>query len=169
MQNFFSFRLLAFALVITFSWACSPNPSVQGKGEVYLQGEWSQDAIPNRQQLLEYSTYQLRFSCDSFFVKINSYSKVNNGADSCMNSGHWTEYVKGHYQQRNDTLHLKGQFCNADYSLKAEGSCFRSGVYEELFKISKKNDTLVEFASTTSVMPIQAHLVKRTSCNPKPL
>ena len=129
----------------------------------------SQDSIPNHKQLLEYSTYDLRFSCDSFFVKIHSYSKVNNGADSCMNSGHWTEYIKGHYQQRNDTLHLKGQFCNADYSLKAEGGCFRSGMYEELFKISKKKDSLVEFASTSSVIPIRAHLVKRTTCEPKPL
>ena len=175
MQKPLSFRLLPFAsktviiLLMAFCSACSPNPNMQGNGEVYLQGEWQQDAIPNQKQLLEYSIYHFRFSCDSFFVRINSFSKVNNGADTCMNSGHWSEYVKGTYKQQNDTLLMKGQFCNADYSLKQEGGCFRSGIYEESFKISKKTDSLIQFSSTSSVIPINAHLIKHTTCSPKPL
>ena len=142
---------------------------MQGKGEAYLQGIWQQDSVPHQKQLLSYSLYNLTFSCDSFFMKINSYSKVNTGADSCMSSGHWTEYVKGNYQQRNDTLHLKGQFCNADYSLKEEGGCFRAGIYEDLFKISKKSDSLVQFSSASNVIPINVHLIKRIICQQKPL
>jgi hypothetical protein len=170
MQKPFSFLLLPFAFIILALYpGCTPNANLQGKGEVYLQGEWQQYPVPKEKQLLEYSIYHFRFSCDSFFVQINTFSKVNNGADTCMNSGRWSEYVRGSYQQRNDTLHLRGQFCNADYSLKQEGGCFRSGIYEEFFKISKKSDSLLQFSSTSNVIPINAHLIKHTACNQKPL
>jgi hypothetical protein len=142
---------------------------MQTPGESYLQGEWQQDSIPKQKQLVTYSLYHLKFNCDSFFVSINSFSKVNAGADSCMSSGHWTEYCKGTYDQKNDTLHLKGQFCNADLTLKDDKGCFRSGDYEEFFKVSKKTDSLVQFASTTNIIPINARLIKRISCTPKPL
>jgi hypothetical protein len=165
LKTAFCILLLAFY----FLSGCAINPNLQGKGDVYLQGEWQQDSVPMEKKLLEYSIYHLKFSCDSFYIRINSFSKVNNGADTCMNSGHWSEYVKGSYQQRNDTLHLKGQFCNANYSLKSEGGCFRSGVYEEFFKVGKKTDSLIQFSSTSSVIPINAHLIKRISCIPKPL
>ncbi|MEO6850687.1 MAG: fumarate hydratase [Mucilaginibacter sp.] len=166
MQKSFAFYVLALIIITS---GCKSNPNLQGKGEVYLQGEWQQDSIPKEKQLLDYSIFHLKFSCDSFFVQINSFSKVNNGADTCMNAGHWSEYIRGAYNQKNDTLHLRGQFCNADYSLKAEGGCFRSGIYEEFFKIRKQGDSLIQFASTSSVIPINAHLIKRTTCNPKPL
>jgi hypothetical protein len=142
---------------------------MQTPGESYLQGEWQQDSILKQKQLVTYSLYHLKFNCDSFFVSINSFSKVNAGADSCMSSGHWTEYCKGTYDQKNDTLHLKGQFCNADLTLKDDKGCFRSGDYEEFFKVSKKTDSLVQFASTTNIIPINARLIKRISCTPKPL
>jgi hypothetical protein len=145
------------------------NPNMQTPGEGYLQGEWQQDSVPKQRQLVTYSLYHLKFDCDSFFVAINSSSKVNTGADTCMRSGHWTEYCKGTYEQKHDTLHLKGQFCNADFTIKDDQGCFRSGDYEDFFKVSKKADSLVQFASTTNVIPINAHLIKRTSCHPKPL
>ena len=176
MQKPFSFHLSTFTskmafgfVLLAFSFSCSLNPNMQTPGDSYLQGEWQQDAIANQAQLVSYSLYHLKFSCDSFFVVINSFSKVNTGPDTCMNSGHWTEYCKGTYDQRHDTLHLKGQFCNADMTIKDDKGCFRSGDYEEFFKVSKKSGSLVQFASTTNVIPINAHLVKRTSCHPKPL
>lgn len=169
MQKPFPFFFSAFTLITALYFGCGLNPNLQGKGEVYLQGEWQQDSVPKQKQLLQYSLYHLSFSCDSFYIRINSFSKVNNGPDTCMNSGHWAEYIKGRYQQRNDTLHLKGQFCNADFSLKSEGGCFRSGVYEDFFKVSKKADSLIQFSSISNVIPINAHLIKRTTCNPKPL
>ena len=161
----FAFCLLSFA----FNTGCRINPNMQTPGEGYLQGEWQQDSVARQKQLISYSLYHLNFSCDSFFVAIQSFSKVNTGADSCMSSGKWTEYSKGTYDQKNDTLHLKGQFVNADMSIKDEKGCFRSGDYEDFFKVTKKSDSLVQFVSTTSVIPINAHLIKRTSCHPKPL
>ena len=142
---------------------------MQTPGEGYLQGEWQQDTIRGEKLLLDYSLYHLKFSCDSFFVSIKSYSKVNTGADSCMRAGHWEEFCKGTYSCKNDTLHLKGQFCNADMTIKDDKGCFRSGDYEELFKVYKKSDSLIRFASTSAIIPIDAHLVKKLSCHPKPL
>lgn len=164
------FSLSAFAfLLIAFTFAsCTLNPDLQGKGEAYLQGQWRQDSVPMQKKLTEYSLYNISFSCDSFYMQINSFSKVNNGDSKCTASGHWTEYVKGDYQQHGDTLHMRGQFCNANYSLKDEGGCFRSGIYEETFKVKKNSGSLVSFTGS-SVIPIDVHLIKRTACTQKPL
>lgn len=168
MQKHFSLLLLSFLLAGIIS-SCSFNPNLQGKGEVYLQGQWRQDSVPMQKKLTEYSLYNINFSCDSFYMQIHSFSKVNNGANNCTVSGHWTEYVKGTYQLRHDTLHMRGQFCDANYKLKDEGGCFRAGIYEEYFKVKKKGDSLISLQASSSVIPIDAHLVKRTVCTQKPL
>lgn len=170
-----SFRLLPFAFQLSAlcfllsAFSCGFNPDKQTVGQAWVQGEWRQDSVPAQKQLISYSLYDLKFSCDSFFVKIQSYSKVNTGTDSCTSSGRWTEYWKGTYVQRHDTLRMKGEFCNADKSIKDEGTCLRFGTYEEYFKVTKKTDSLVQFTSTSNVIPITARLIKRTSCIPKPL
>ena len=164
-----AFRLLPFAFYLLFISSCTMNPDLQKPGEKYIQGEWLQDSVPAQKRLVAYSLYTLKFSCDSFFVKISSYSKVNYGSDTCMNSGNWAEYIRGTYSQKQDTLHLKGQFCNADGSYKDEKGCFCSGDYEEFFKVNHPADSVIQFLSTSNVIPINAHLIKRTSCVPKPL
>ena len=161
--------LLALGSCLLFLSSCSSNPDFQGKGEGYVQGEWQQKAESVDKQLLTSTLYHFKINCDSFFVAMQTTSKVNYGADTCMNSGHWTEYAKGKYEQHQDTLVMKGFFCNADYSLKNMGGCFRAGVYEEYFKTAKPADTLLRLTSTSSVIPINLHLVKRTTCVPKPL
>lgn len=165
----FSFNLIAFGCIMALGFSCHFNPNMQTPGADYLQGQWRQDSVPKQKLLVTYSLYDLKFSCDSFFMAIKSFSKVNAGADSCMKSGRWTEYCKGTYVQKNDTLHLTGQFCNADLSLKDDKGCFRSGDYEEFFKVVVKSDSLLRFASTTNVIPIDAHLIKKNTCHPKPL
>lgn len=166
MKKPFAYILLPFLLLMASCWF---NPNMQTRGQSYLQGEWQQDSVPGQKRLLTYSLYHLKFSCDSFFVSIKSYSKVNTGPDTCMRSGQWAEYVRGTYDQRHDTLHLKGQFCNANMTIKDDKGCFRSGNYEEFFKVIKKDDSNIQFASATDVIPIDAHLVKRITCQPKPL
>jgi len=166
----FSFRLLALTLITVFCLSsCWMNPDMQKPGVTALQGEWQQDSVPMQKQLLTYSLYHFRFSCDSFFVSIKTFSKVNYGADSCMKSGHWVEYTRGNYGQRNDTLFLKGQFCNPDYSIKENAGCFRIGVYEEVFKINKKTDSVIQLSSTSGSIPINARLIKHATCHIKPL
>jgi hypothetical protein len=163
-----AFRLSPFAFGLIIA-SCTMNPDKQTPGEGYLQGEWKQDSVPAQKSLVTYSLYDIKFSCDSFLLKISTVSKVNYGADTCMSKGHWDEYVRGTYSQRRDTLHIKGQFCNADGSYKNEQGCFRFGDYEEYFKVHKQSDSLIRFVSTSNVIPINAHLIKRTSCIPKPL
>ncbi len=149
--------------------ACSSNPNLQTKGDGYLQGEWQQEEEAVNKQLTTYTLYHFRFSCDSFFVAMQTHSKVNYGADTCMKSGLWTEYAKGRYTQHQDTLVMKGFFCNADYSLKNLGGCFRAGVYEDYFKTTARTGPAVKFTSTSSVLPIKLRLIKRINCVPKPL
>jgi hypothetical protein len=176
MQKPFAFRLLLFATKVAFCFllsafcsSCWFNPNMQTPGQNYLQGEWQQDSVTNQKQLLSYSLYHIKFSCDSFFMSIRSFSKIDNGVDTCMKSGQWTEYTRGTYMQTNDTLHLKGQFANADMTVKDNKGCFRSGDYGEDFKVTKRSDSLIRFVSTTNVIPINARLIKRTNCHPKPL
>jgi hypothetical protein len=160
----FVFLLLAFGLS-----SCWMNPDTQKPGVKELQGEWQQLSNPVQQQLITYSLYHFRFSCDSFFVSIKTFSKVNYGADSCMKNGQWTEYTRGVYAQRNDTLFLKGQFCNPDYTIKETPGCFRMGVYEEVFKTHKVKDSLLQLSSTSAIVPLNVQLVKRAACHIKPL
>ncbi len=95
MQKPFAFYLLALTFLLSAFSGCSFNPSLQGNGESYLQGEWKQDSIAKQKQLLTYSLYNFKFNCDSVFIQINTFSKVNSGMDSCMNAGHWSEYIRG--------------------------------------------------------------------------
>jgi hypothetical protein len=164
-----AFHLIAFSFLLSAFSSCTRNPDMQEPGDSKLQGEWKQDSVPAQKSLVTYSLYDIKFSCDSFLLKISTVSKVNYGADTCMSKGHWEEYVRGTYSQRQDTLHIKGQFCNADGSYKNEQGCFRFGDYEEYFKVHQQSDSLIRFVSTSNVIPVNAHLIKRTSCIPKPL
>src|SRR5438093_107220 len=87
-----AFYLLPFAFYLS---ACSMNPNYQKPGLTYLQGEWKQDSVPAQKRLVTYSLYDIKFSCDSFVMKISTVSKINYGADTCMNKGHWDEYIRG--------------------------------------------------------------------------
>jgi hypothetical protein len=164
-----AFHLIAFSFLLSAFSSCTRNPDMQEPGDSKLQGEWKQDSVPAQKSLVTYSLYDIKFSCDSFLLKISTVSKVNYGADTCMSKGHWDEYVRGTYSQRQDTLHIKGQFCNADGSYKNEQGCFRFGDYEEYFKVHQQGDSAIRFVSTSNVIPINVHLIKRTSCIPKPL
>ncbi len=164
-----AYPFIAFCLLLSAFCSCTRNPDMQEPGDSKLQGEWRQDSVPAQKSLVTYSLYDIKFSCDSFLLKISTVSKVNYGADTCMSRGHWDEYVRGTYSQRQDTLHIKGQFCNADGSYKNEQGCFRFGDYEEYFKVHQQSDSLIRFVSTSNVIPINVHLIKRTSCIPKPL
>jgi hypothetical protein len=142
---------------------------MQGPGEDYLQGEWQQDSTAVQKQLVTYSVYHFKFTCDSVFIRQQTFSKVNTGSDTCMNSGHWTEYMHGSYTQQHDTIHVKGFFADANYKSKELGGCFRSGVYEDYFKVTKKTDSLLQLTGTNSVIPIDIKLIKRLTCHIKPL
>ena len=104
-----AFRLSPFAFGLIIA-SCTMNPDKQTPGEGYLQGEWKQDSVPAQKSLVTYSLYDIKFSCDSFLLKISTVSKVNYGADTCMSKGHWDEYIRGTYWQRRTRSTLRGSF-----------------------------------------------------------
>lgn len=161
----FCLLLLAFCL-----FSCSFNPPYQGKGRADIQGIWQQDSVSNSKQLVSYVLYNFRFSCDSVFVRMENFSKVNTGTDTCMSKGHWFEYAGATYETKNDDiLHIKGFYCDAKYRLKDPGGCFNSGVYEDSFKITRLADSVLVLQPQSSTLPVKLKLVKKLSCVPKPL
>lgn len=163
------FRTFGLLTLLALMCSCSFNPNLQGKGENYIQGVWQQDSSAVQLKLITASNYHIKFDCDSFYLQINNISRVKTGTDTCIKNGRYAEYVRGTYYHRHDTLLLKGQFCNPDYSLKATADCFRAGPYDEFFKVGKKSDTLIELSGTSNVIPINLHRTKQTVCIPKPL
>ena len=170
MQKPLSFRIVPIYFLLLLAIAsCKLNPNLQTQGVSFIQGEWQQDSIPAQNRLLTYSLYHLKFTCDSFYFDIHTNSKVNIGPDTCMQAGKWTEYIKGTYVQQNDTLHLKGLFCNKNWTIKSNKGCLRYGDYEEFIKLKKQDSTHISFAITTIVIPVNARLIKKNTCHPKPI
>lgn len=156
-----------FLLLITL-FSCKFNAPIQGQGVAALQGEWVQDSVAMQNNLVSYSLHRFRFSCDSFFVQLHTFSKVSAGIDSCMQSGEWTEQAIGTYQLKNDTLLLKGFFATDDYRIKEDG-CLRKGIYEEAFVIRHESDSSLNMNSLFGTIPLNLRLKERTDCVPKPI
>lgn len=135
-----------FLIILAFFVSCIRLPNVQGKGEVFMQGIWSQDSIANKAKLLNYTKHQFKFTCDSFYVELGTKSKVNYYEDSCFNNGNWREYAKGIYKVKNDTLFLIGDFTKSNYKQKVSG-CYRNGRYITNFKIKSKTKTQLSLES----------------------
>ncbi|WP_432709634.1 fumarate hydratase [Pedobacter sp.] len=159
------FLLLLFVCVIT---ACKRLPNVQGKGEAFLQGVWNQDSIANADKLLSYTQHKFKFTCDSFYVDLTTYSKVNYYADSCFNNGVWKEYAKGVYVVRNDSLFMEGDYTKSNYKQKVSG-CFHTGRYVKSFYVKSISPNLIQMESTNDQRDINLALKERIVCEQKPL
>lgn len=148
--------------------SCKFKPNLQESGNPMIQGIWEEIPVAYQDSLLQYTRHSFRFSCDSFYLKLETKSKSNPYADSCYQNGLWTEYVKGTYRQGNDTLYLTGTFTKANWKQKISG-CYRNGQYLNALVLgTKKGDTL----STKSIdrhIPINLLLKEAIPCQPKPL
>ncbi len=141
---------------------------MQGSGVDFLQGEWIQDSIPYKEQLLEYTRHKFVFTCDSFYVQFETHAKVNHYQDSCFSNGSWIEYAKGTYLQRNDTIYLDGTFTKANYKQKISG-CHRIGRYLPVWIVKKRTGNSLELKDLNQHAPLFLTLRKRITCIPKPL
>lgn len=108
---------LLFIVCSVFS-ACRFNPDIQGSGEKFLQGVWEEDSVRYQDQLLQYTRHKFVFTCDSFYATLVTKSRVNTSPDSCFNNGTWTEYAKGVYFVRRDTLYFTGTYTKANFKQK---------------------------------------------------
>ena len=157
-------RLLSLLIIfLMLNASCKINPNLQGKGVGYIQGIWNEDSIAYRNELLQYTTHHFKFTCDSFYVTMNTQSKTNIYPDSCFNNGKWAEFAKGIYTSKKDTLFLSGTFTKPNFKQKISG-CYRIGTYIETFVASKKSDDFIEFKSLKQHLPLRLTLKQKITC-----
>lgn len=161
------FLSLCFSL-LALSSSCTRLPNLQGKGEMVLQGLWKQDSVENSSQLLNYTQHTFKFTCDSFYVDLTTYSKVNYYEEACFNKGVWKEYAKGTYALSGDTLYLKGTFTKANYKQKVSG-CYRNGQYISNFKLKSVDATKLVLESINDQKECRLNLKAKINCVPKEL
>ena len=162
-KNLFFFLLIIFATT-----ACRRLPNVQGKGEAFLQGVWSQDSIANAETLMNYTQHKFKITCDSFYVDLTTHSKVNYYEDPCFNQGVWKEYAKGVYTVRGDSLFMEGDFTKANYKQKVSG-CYRTGRYVKSFLVKSISPDAIHLESVSDQSDINLVLKERIICEQKPL
>ena len=153
--------------VLAFS-SCKFNPNLQGKGTGSLQGVWEEDRVAFQNERLQYSRHLFRFTCDSVYVTIQTFAKVNTYPDSCFNKGRWTEYAKGTYQTIQDTLILTATFTKSNFKQKISG-CYRTGQYLPAFVIRKITADSLNLESLNLHQRLKLSLKERTECVQKPL
>jgi len=119
-------------------------------------------------ELLSYTKHKFKITCDSFYVDLTTYSKVNYYADSCFQNGIWKEYAKGVYIVREDTVFLDGTYTKADYKQKISG-CYHVGRYIKSFKIKKSGDDGLLLESTDNQRELSLMLREKITCVPKEL
>lgn len=153
--------------ILAFS-SCKFNPNLQGKGLDSIQGVWEEDYVEYQDQKLQYSKHKFRFTCDSVYVTIETFAKVNRYPDSCFNDGRWMEYAKGTYQTKNDTLIFAATFTKSNFKQKISG-CYRIGQYIPAFVIKKNTSDSLYLESIQEHLQLRLALKERTVCVQKPL
>ena len=160
---------MRFTLFVVLSFlflSCKRNLNLQGRGDASIQGIWVEDSVKYQNQLLQYTRHQFKITCDSFYVTMNTYAKTNTFADSCFNNGHFTEYAKGLYATKKDSIFFSGTFTKSNFKQKISG-CYRIGEYLTSYTIRLKGKDTLLLENKMLQLPII--LVKKESfvCVPK--
>ncbi len=161
-----SCRLFLAGMLFLLASSCRFNPDIQYEGADYLQGVWRQDSIPMQDALLQYTLHELKFTCDSIYATMHVTSKAKNIADSCYNEGQWTEYAKGIYVVRGDSLLVDGLYTKADWRQKISG-CYRIGQYLPRFKIVRYTADSLILENRYDQRPLLLRKTADITCVPK--
>src|SRR5690606_17563872 len=78
------------------------------------------------------------FTPDSVYITLRTVAKVQRLTDSCYGDGQWTEYTRGLYIVRGDSLLIEGWYREPDGRLKTAG-CHNIGKYRPRFKIIRQS------------------------------
>src|SRR3546814_290673 len=84
--------------------SCKFNSNYQGSGDLALQGSWIEESVPYQNDLVKYTLHQFRFTCDSVYITMKTIAKTKILPDHCYDKGEWTEYARGVYVVRGDSL-----------------------------------------------------------------
>lgn len=158
--------LLVVVVMLFFLSACRFNSDYQNVGEPTLQGTWIQESVPHQNELLTYSLHEFRFSCDSVYVTIRNFAKEPIIVDSCYNGGEWTEYARGLYVIRNDSLLIEATYIHANGKQKLTG-CYHIGQYLPRLDIGKQTADSLYLQDRNSYIPMNLRKVESTTCVPK--
>jgi hypothetical protein len=148
--------------------SCKFNPDVQDTGSAFIQGEWEEIPVSYQDELLQYTRHQFRFTCDSFYLTLQTKAKTNIYPDSCFKGGEWTEYAKGTYRQSSDTIYLTGTFTKANWKQKISG-CYRIGQYLDALVVEKVQNNTLSLKSLSRHLPVQLRQTNSGKCDPKDL
>ncbi|MDB5013187.1 MAG: fumarate hydratase [Daejeonella sp.] len=139
---------------------------MQEKGADFIQGVWVEDSVIYQNQLLQYTKHRFKVTCDSFYVTMDTYAKTNTFTDSCFNNGHFTEYAKGLYATKNDSIFFSGTFTKSNFKQKISG-CYRVGEYLAGFAIRKKGADTLLLTNKMQNLPIILIRKEKWVCVPK--
>lgn len=152
--------------LLFFLSSCKFNSNYQNPGELSLQGTWVQESVPYQNELLSYSLHEFRFSCDSVYVTIRNFAKKPTIIDSCYNNGEWTEYAKGLYVIRTDSLLIEATYTHSTGKQKLTG-CYHIGQYLPRLQIKKQSEDSLYLQVRNNHIPINLRKTETTTCVPK--
>lgn len=152
-------------MLLLFS-SCVRNSEMQTEGAGFLQGVWRQDSIPGQEEMLQYTLHEIKFVCDSMYTTLRVHSKVKNIPDSCYKDGNWTEYAKGVYVVRADSIMVSGIYTRENGRQKVSG-CYRQGQYLPRFKIAHQSPDSIVLESRYDQRLITLRKTEEVECVPK--
>lgn len=158
--------VVCFLLAAGLFASCTRNSEYQHEGADFLQGVWVQDRVPLQDELIQYALHEFKFTCDSIYSTIHTYSEVKNIADSCFNGGQWTEYAKGVYVVRGDSLIVDGLYTRENWRQKISG-CYRSGQYLPRFKIVHYSSDSLVLQNRFDQRPVILRKIADITCVPR--
>lgn len=159
------YRLIAVG-ALSFFLSCQFHSDMQHEGDERLQGIWIQDSVSMQDQLLEYTQHEFKFTCDSIYVTMHTMSNVVRSTDSCYQDGQWTEYAKGVYVVRGDSLLVDGLYTRQDGRQKISG-CYRSGQFLPRYKILAWSADSITLENRFDQRPIQLRRTEAITCVPR--
>lgn len=161
-----AYRLSMAGMLVLCAISCRFNPDMQSEGAHYLQGVWVQDSIPMQDALLTYTLHEFKFTCDSIYATMHVSAKTRNIADSCYGNGQWTEYAKGIYVVRGDSLIVDGLYTKSDWRQKISG-CYRVGQYLPRFKIVRYSIDSLVLENRYDQRPLLLRKTADITCQPR--
>ncbi|QBQ42816.1 fumarate hydratase [Sphingobacterium psychroaquaticum] len=166
-KNIFQKACLALLLGMLFTTsACVRHSEMQTEGADFLQGVWVQDSIPHQAQMMDYTLHEFKFTCDSIYTVMKVHAKTQRIPDSCYKDGNWTEYAKGVYVMRGDSLIGEGIYTKPNGKYKASG-CYKTGTYLPRYRVAYHSKDSLVLESRYDQRPLVLRKTQDITCVPK--
>ncbi|WP_437919150.1 fumarate hydratase [Sphingobacterium sp. LRF_L2] len=158
--------MFIFMSMLLFACSCVRHSEMQTEGAEFLQGVWVQDSIPHQSEMMDYTLHTLKFVCDSVYTTMSVRAKTQRISDSCYQNGEWTEYARGVYVIRGDSLIGEGIYTKANGKYKTSG-CYRTGTYLPRYRVAYHSKDSLVLESRYDQRPLVLRKTQSISCIPK--